>query len=73
MNKKSKRYEKKYKWTLTDDRTTILGECSTPEKIAAIILEELKNPDRKKHNDWAEERDRWNFQVIELVKEKERM
>lgn len=64
-----KRYKEKYKWKLKDGCSTILGMCGTPEEVVEIILEELKNPDRKKHDDWAEERDSWNFEVTELVKE----
>lgn len=66
---RKKRYEEVYKWKLRNSQSTILGLCSTPENVTEIILEELKNPDRKKHNDWVEERDKWNFEVIELVKE----
>lgn len=70
MNKSiNKRYQERYKWKLKDGHSTVLGMCGTPEEVAEIILEELKNPDRKKHDDWVEERDRWIFEVIELVKE----
>jgi len=63
------RYKKKHKWKLVDGNSTVLGRCSSPEDVAAIILEVLKNPKRKKHDDWAEERDSWIFYVKELVKE----
>jgi hypothetical protein len=61
-------YKKKYNWQLQGVSRNIIGECDCPEDIAKLILEELKNPNREKHDDWAEQRDSWFFYVKEFVK-----
>jgi hypothetical protein len=62
------RYKKKYKWELQDSSSNILGECDCPEDVAKLILEKLKDPNREKHDDWAEQRDSWFFYVKEFIK-----
>ncbi len=61
-------HKKKYKWQLQDRNSNILGLCDCSEDVAKLILEELKNPNREKHDDWAEQRDSWFFYVKEFVK-----
>ena len=66
------RYEKVFKFRLKNPQSTIIGESMTQERIAEIILEELKNPKRIKKDNWAE-KDKWEFIVIEFSKEQKRM
>ena len=66
------RYEKVFKFRLKNSQSTILGESMTPERIAEIFLEELKNPNRTKKDNWVE-RDKWEFIVIEFSKEQKTM